>query len=66
MTSLIVKSKSKKQKLNKKDAYKKTQWEGKDQFAETPTEVMIELVKEFGLLNDVCPRDHHRDCMFLS
>ena len=59
MTSHIVKAKP--QKLNKKDAYKRTQWEGKDQFAETPTEVMIELVKEFGLLNDVCPRDPQRN-----
>lgn len=59
MTSLIVKSKP--QKLNKKEAYKATQWQGKDQFAETPTEVMLELVKEFGLLNDVCPRDPQRN-----
>ena len=29
-------------------SFQKSQWNGKDQFAETPTEVMIELVKEFG------------------
>lgn len=42
-------------------SFQKSQWNGKDQFAETPTEVMIELVKEFGLLNDVCPADPQRN-----
>ena len=60
MASLIVRSKDKK-KLSKKEAYRGAQWDGKDQFAETPTEVMVELVKEFGLLSDVCPRDPQRN-----
>lgn len=62
MASLIVRSKEKKkEKMTKKEAYRNAQWNGKDQFAETPTEVMVELVKEFGLLNDVCPRDPQRN-----
>ena len=61
MASLIVRSKDKKEKLTKKEAYRGALWNGKDQFAETPTEVMIKLVEEFGLLSDVCPRDPQRN-----
>ena len=61
MASLIVRSKENKKKISKKEAYRGALWNGKDQFAETPTEVMLELVKEFGLLNDVCPRDPQRN-----
>ena len=42
-------------------AFQKSQWNGKDQFAQTPTEVMVKLVEEFGLLNDVCPADPQRN-----
>lgn len=59
MSSLIVRKKKPKQ--TKKEAYRGALWNGKDQFAQTPTEVMLELVKEFGLLNDVCPRDPQRN-----
>lgn len=44
-----------------KKSFRESQWAGKDQFAQTPTEVMLELVKEFGLLNDVCPRNPQRN-----
>lgn len=45
----------------KQSAFQQSQWKGKDQFAETPSEVMLALVEEFGLLNDVCPRDPQVD-----
>ena len=50
MSSLIVRSKEKKEKLTKKEAYRSALWNGKDQYAQTPVEVMIKLVEEFGLL----------------
>ena len=46
-----------------KKAFLDSQFQGKDQLAQTPTEVMVELVSEFGLLNDVCPPNYTRDML---
>ena len=46
-----------------KKAFLDSQFQGKDQLAQTPTEVMVELVSEFGLLHDVCPPNYTRDML---
>lgn len=52
--------------IKRKKSFRESQWNGKDQFAETPREVMVKLVEEFGLLNDVCPRDPQHNGLEIS
>ena len=43
------------------NSYNKALWSGKDQYAETPNDIMFKLVTEFGLLSDVCPKNPQKD-----
>lgn len=50
-------------KTKKKEKFREVMWKGNDQYAETPMEVMMPLVQEFGLLQDVCPKDPQRNSL---
>ena len=46
---------------NKKNAFRGVMWSKKDQYAQTPKEVLMPLIEEWGILNDVCPAEPQRD-----